>query len=268
MAIVTISANTSYSAIKGSLSNGDTIRIDTNAVRLTVDELPLLTNITVDSPGVSGRMTVSGAYNMSTWSVIAGTVPLIDGTFPSGATLGSATGGASGSAHGISTNAGTVIAANGGSASVANGVNTNTGTVTTATGGSFNSAFGVNQNNGTVTAAIAGSVAFAHGISANNGTVTTATGGSVSNIFGIGTNVGLCLRLTDATSVAVDVWRGSVCFVEGPFANGTIRTNIKTIYSLGTLSGSAIIAGDATVITLSQGSGGRPSLPFLQQVIG
>lgn len=180
MAIYTLSTSANYSAIKGSLANGDTIRIDTNAVRLTINEQPLLTNITVDSPGVSGRMTVSGAYDLSTWSIIAGTVALIDGTFPSGASLKSSTGGSSSNAFGVTTNNGTVTNANGGSGNSAFGIQANNGAVTTSTGGSGLSASGIQTNGtaGTITTAQGGTGSSAAGCVNNNGTITTATGGT------------------------------------------------------------------------------------------
>jgi hypothetical protein len=281
MAIFTISANTNYSAIKGSLANGDTIRINTNAVRLTIDEAPLLTNITVDSPGVSGRMTVSGAYDMSTWSIIAGTVALIDGTFPSGATLGSVSGGTSANAHGVATNSGTITTANGGSASNANGVNTNNGTVTTANGGT-NAAHGVNTNNGIVTTANGGTFSNSHGVSLNNGTVTTATGGSGSITYGVNTNNGtvttanggsnatdygvntnnnLVLNASDNTGFGVNLSARGVKFVIGPtYASRIVSTGqtspVTTVYTLGPLNPAAELDPGIEVIEMSLGSGG------------
>jgi hypothetical protein len=213
MAIYTLSTSANYSAIKGSLANGDTIRIDTNAVRLTINEQPLLTNITVDSPGVSGRVTVSGSYDLSTWSMVAGTVTLIDGTFPSGATLGSITGGSATIAHGISVNA---------------------GTVTTSTGGGGNQAFGINQNNGTATTANAGSVANAHGIQNNVGTVTTANGGAANTAYGVNTNNGTVTTAnggSGTTSLGVNINNGTIGTANGG-SNATaagVFTNNSTV---------------------------------------
>jgi hypothetical protein len=215
MAIITVSTNSNYSAIKGSLANGDTIRIDTNTVRLTIDEQPLLTNITVDSPGVSGRCTINDAYDLSTWSFEAGTVSLVDGSVPAGCTIGSATGGSVSSAFGVTTNNGTITTSNGGSVGGTHGVATNNGTVTTATGGSSNNAHGINNNNGTVTTATGGSSGSAFGVATNNGTVTTATGGSVSGAHGIFNNNG---TVTTATG-------GSVSGAHGVANNnGTVTT--------------------------------------------
>jgi hypothetical protein len=277
MAIVTINSNSNYSAIKSSLASGDTIRIDTNTVRLTVDEQPLLTNITVDSPSVSGRMTVSGAYDLSTWAIIAGTVALIDGTFPVGATLGSATAGTGSAANAISINEGLVVLAIGGSGPQAYGIGTNNGTVNEARGGTGITARGINANNGLVLLAIGsatsgahgvmnnfatvaqsngGSVAGAHGVFLNQGSVLLAIGGSVVSAFGVNTTSGLALRLTDSIGRAIGVWNGSIAFVFGPDVAGTIASPITTIYSLGAMNLAATLPVGATVIELSEGSGG------------
>jgi len=261
MATFTLTANSNYSAIKGSLANDDTI--DCDGFRLTVDEQPALTGIAVTSPGKAGRMTVSGAYDMSTWSITAGTVPLIDGTFPSGATLGSATGGSATGAHGIATNEGTVTNATGG-ASNAHGVNSNNGTVTNATGGSGGN--GVNINNGTVTNATAGastsrgvnindgtvvnatggSGSFAqgvlinngtvenatggnggsgHGVSTNNGTVLSATGGSNAGAHGVLTNLAIVFAADDATGNGVQNSFSAIKVVDGPNYKSRIITS-------------------------------------------
>jgi len=212
MATFTLTANSNYSAIKGSLANDDTI--DCDGFRLTVDEQPALTGIAVTSPGKAGRMTVNGAYDMSTWSITAGTAALIDGTFPSGATLGSATGGSAASSPGISTNNGTVGNVTGGSANGANGIATNGGTVTNATGGSANGANGVNTNNGTVTNATGGSASGANGVFTNNGTVTNATAGN---------NTGPGVSLNNGT--VENATGGS-----GTFAHG-VNTNSGTVLS-------------------------------------
>lgn len=190
MAVFTLTANSNYSAIKGSLDNGDTIRCDT--FRLTVDEQPALTNITVDSPGTAGRMTVSGAYDMSTWSIIAGTVALIDGTFPSGATLGSSTGGSANNAHGIQTNAGTVGTATGGGVNGSHGIETNNGTVTTADSGNTLGSHGVatNSASGSITNANGGSGANGIAVLTNNGAITNANGGSGTQEHAVRTNNG------------------------------------------------------------------------------
>jgi hypothetical protein len=255
MAIITLSTSSNYSDIKGSLANGDTIRIDTTAVRLTVDEQPLLTGISVDSPGVGGRMTVSGAYDLSTWHITAGTLIFIDGTFPAGATLGSATGGqTSASSNCVNINDGTILVSNGGAFAACSGVTTNNGTVGTANGGSAGTTFGVTTNNGTVTTANGGTTglgvgtnngtvtnangaasgsgvgvsinnatvgtanggATADGVSNNNGTVTTANGGASATANGINLNNGICLRAFDGVGLAITANRGGPKLIIGP----------------------------------------------------
>jgi len=283
VAIYTLSTSSSYSAIKASLANGDTIRIDTNAVRLTINEQPLLTGIIVDSPGVSGRMTVSGAYDLSTWSVIAGTVALIDGTFPAGATLGSATAGSATGANGIATNAGTVIAANGSPTNNATGIGISNGTVTTATGGGTNGASGVNLNLGSVTNAIGGSAngapgvasnfasvvvatggstAGAHGVAENNSTVTTANGGSAVSANGVATNSGIVLRAFDFVGRAINLVRGGPKLIIGPDyqAGAATYQSISKIYSIGEVSNLAAIPLATEIVILSEGSSGGFSL--------
>lgn len=283
MAILTINSNSNYSAIKGSLASGDTIRIGTDAVRLTVDEQPLLTNITVDSPGRSGRMTVSGAYDLSTWASIAGTVPLIDGTFPAGATLGSATAGSAPSsscvvtnagrvlvsngsagqnAHGVATNNGTVDLANAGSFTGSNGVSTNNGVVVAANGGSSVNTFGINTNNATVGTVTAGSANGGAGCSINNGTITTANGSATASAAGVITNRGTVLRAFDFVGRGVSEMIGGPKFIIGPdFQCGTTDYRfIDKIYSLGEVSGLAAIPGGIEIVILSEGSGGGFSL--------
>jgi hypothetical protein len=264
MATFTLTANSNYSAIKGSLANDDTI--DCDGFRLTVDEQPALTGIAVTSPGTAGRMTVSGAYDMSTWSITAGTAILIDGTFPSGATLGSATGGAinataistnagtvttvvggtglnargiatnngtvtnatggtGGGAQGILTNNGTVTNATGGSAGSARGVETNNGTVTNATGGSANFTDGVGVNNGTVGSAAGGSVSGAHGVGVNNGTVSSATGGSNASAHGVNTNFAIAFAADNATGFGVNNSFSAIKVVDGPNYKSRIITS-------------------------------------------
>ena len=236
MAIYTLSTSSNYSAIKASLANGDTIRIDTNTVRLTVDEQPLLTNITVDSPSVSGRMTVSGAYDLSTWAIIAGTVALIDGTFPTGAILGSATGGTGTGAFGVGTLNGTVLTASGGTGGTSHGVNNNNGTVGPANGGSGSTATGVNNN---------------------NGTVTTANGGTSGTSYGVNLCLGGLLRAFDATALAVNTIRSGPRLIIGPDwqTATTSYTAVPKVYSIGEVSPLANIPLATEIVILSEGSG-------------
>jgi hypothetical protein len=275
MATYTLTANSNYSAIKGSLANDDTI--DCAGFRLTVDEAPALTGIAVTSPGTAGRMTVNGAYDMSTWSITAGTVPLIDGTFPAGATLGSSTAGSATGAHGITTNAGTVTTAagaavsasgintnngnvtnaTGGSASGAHGVTFNNGTVINATGGSAGGAQGANINNGTVENATGGSASNANGVVSNNGTVLSATGGSNAGAHGVVTNTAIVFAAEDATGNGVQNSFSAIKVVDGPnyksriITSGTARP-VTTVYSIGTLSSLASVSSGIIVIEVNE----------------
>lgn len=270
MAIYTLSTSANYSAIKGSLANGDTIRIDTNAVRLTIDEQPLLTNITVDSPGVSGRVTVSGAYDLSTWSMTAGTVTLIDGTFPAGATLGTVTAGTALGASGCTSNAGTITTANGGSGQNARGVVDNFGTVTNANGGSGSGAVGIVRNSATVGTATGGSNGTAHGIDENRSCVTKAVGGSNATAYGINQCDGICLEATDNTARGVNNFRGGPKLINGPeFKTGTTNyTAVPLIYSIGQVSNLAAIPGTIPITILTAGSGGFSGIRGIDRNIG
>jgi hypothetical protein len=290
MAIYTLSTSANYSAIKSSLANGDTIRIDTNAVRLTINEQPLLTNITVDSPGVSGRVTVSGAYDLSTWSMVAGTATLIDGPFPAGATLGTLTSGAAG-VFGCQTNNGTITTVIGGNANGASGVGNNNGTIINTIGGGAVNAHGCVNNNATVTNATGSSTSAASGVVNNNGTITTATGGSAATAYGVtqnnstvrkgigGTNAtahgvnqcdGICLEATDSTGRGVNNFRGGPKLINGPeFRTGTTNyTAVSRIYSIGQVSNLAAIPGAIPITILTEGSGGFSGIKGVDRNIG
>lgn len=272
MAIITLTANTNYSAIVG-LVNGDTIRCGT--FRLTVDVQPTHTNITVDSPGTAGRMTVNGAFDLSTWAIFAGTVALIDGTLPAGAHLGSVQGGTGSNSFGVNTNNGTITTATGGTGQASYGVSTNDGSIVNANGGAgfLTISHGVNINNSTITNATGGSGRSANGVGTNNGTVIKATGGTASpDAYGIGLNRATCLQAFNAASRAINVSRGDAKLVDGPNFRTTIdQTNntIATIYTFnGPLHASAVVPAGTTVIELGAGgSTSRPANPFRQQVI-
>jgi hypothetical protein len=265
MATFTLTANSNYSAIKGSLANDDTI--DCAGFRLTVDEAPALTGIAVTSPGTAGRMTVNGDYDMSTWSITAGTVTLIDGTFPSGATLGSATGGSGSSAFGININAGTVTNSTGGSGTNSNGISTNNGTVENATGGSGANSRGIFTNNGTVENATGSNGNNRNGVENNNGTVLSATGGSDAGAHGVATNLAIVFAAEDATGNGVQDSFSAIKVVDGPnyksrIISGTTGRPVTTVYSIGTLSNLADLDPGITVITVNTGTGpaAKPTL--------
>jgi hypothetical protein len=232
MATITLTANTNVSAL--TLASDDTI--DLAGFVLTFDVQPTATGIQVTSPGTNGTCVFPVACVIPTWDFFAGatgSAGMIQ-TLPANCEIGSITGGPIANNRGIANNNGTVGVSNGGADSTAHGVAT---------------------NNGTIGAANGGSGAFATGASTNNGTIHRANGGSFSTAHGVRFNNGLCLRLTDNVGRGVSDWNGGTCFVEGPFIDGVIPSNLKTIYSLGPLSENATIAGDATVITLSEGTG-------------
>jgi hypothetical protein len=259
MAIYTLSTSANYSAIKGSLANGDTIRIDTNAVRLTIDEQPVLTGITVDSPGVSGRVTVSGAYDLSTWSMTSGTATLIDGTFPAGATLGTATGGA---AFCVNINNGTITTVQGGTVTGAGGVTTNNGTITTATGGSGTTCPGVTTNSATGTIGTANGTTgnSSQGCLVNNGYIGTANGGTGGfPVNGVGNNNGTInvVNGRSANGVNANTATGIV-----NFANGS---TISVAFGISSNSG---FVGVATGGAFASASGVSTNSGWVQRAIG
>lgn len=274
MATITLTAATNYSAL--TVASGDTI--DCAGFRLTINSQPAQTNISVISPGTAGTVTISGAYDLSTWSFAAGTTTMIT-TIPSGCTIGTLTGGTAISAVGASTNNGTVATVNGGSANSAHGVTTNTGTITSVLGGSAISAFGVanssgtittatggpnvqgvNSNSGIVTNAIGSATSGNAGVTRNSGTVINAIGSTTTAANGIGNNNGICLNLDDNTGDAIGTYEGRVFFCLGPGVLGKIKAPITTIYSLGKMSTSATLPAGSTLIEMKEGltGGGFP----------
>lgn len=243
MAVVTLVANTAYSAL--SVSNGDTIALA--GYRLTIDTQPAETSVSVTTTGTAGKVTISGAYDLSTWSFTAGTSTLIDGSVPVGCTIGEVNGGTSSNASGVATNLGTVTASNGGSASGAYGLVNNNGTVTTVTGGSANSAHGVNNNFGTVTTSNGGSLANAFGIATNLGTVTTSNGGSANNTHGVNSNSGT-VTTSNGSSVAnahgVNTNNGTVITSNGGSVAGSrgVSVNYGQVFAANEGIGPAINA--------------------------
>ena len=226
----TLTEDTTYSTLM--IMSYDTI--DLAGYVLTIDSQPYEWGIVITSPGTAGSVTLSGGYDLSTWSMTAGTGILI-ATIPSGTELGSLTGGSATSAYGCSTNNGTITTCTGGSGTNARGCNSNYGTVTTCTGGTGTNAFGC---------------------WANQGLVTTAVGGSGTTAYGIGFNYSYVLNLTDTTRLAVGTWYSQTVFVLGPGIVGEIKAPVATIYSLGAMNAGATLPGGATVITMSEGAGG------------
>ncbi len=274
MATITLTGNTTYSTL--TVANGDAINLDGFA--LTIGAQPNETNITVNTPGKAGTVTISGGYNLSTWSFTAGTAVLIT-TIPSGCTIGTLTGGSAGAGattnngtittvnggsgtniFGVSTNNGTITNANGSAAAGGTAVLTNAGTITNATGGSASNAAAVTTNNGTITTATGGSASGTSGCVTNNGTVTSAIGGTNAAAYGVSLNNGICLKLDDNTGAAINTFRGTVFFCFGPDILGAIKSPITTIYSLGAISGSATLPAGSTLIEMKEGltGGGFP----------
>jgi len=274
MATITLTANTNVSAL--SLANDDTI--DLAGFQLNFDVQPTVTGIQVTSPGTAGTCVFPVACVIPTWDFFAGTIGLTGmiATLPSNCEIGNITGGTSTSAYGINTNNGVVNHSRGGSGNNSRGINTNNGTVALAQGGSNSNAFGIGNNEGICCEAIGGTFANAFGISTNNrkltsitgGTVAGAngvntcntpvesvTGGSVVNSHGVNIMFSFSLRITDTDATAVNSWRSSSTLVSGPDCNGTIKTPVETIYSIGPMSESAILPAGATVIELSEGGG-------------
>jgi hypothetical protein len=202
-------------------------------------------------------MTVSGAYDLSTWSITADTSSLIDGTFPAGATLGTANAGSASNSIAVVFNSGTITTSNGGSGTTSRGVSTNNGTIGIANGGSGSGASGCNINNGTVTTANGGSFANAHGVNLNNSSVTTANGGSGVGVFGVALNYGNTLRAFDSTGLAIGSNQGGPKLIIGPdYQTATAIYNaVPKIYSIGEISELSAIPEATEIVILSEGSG-------------
>jgi hypothetical protein len=261
MAIITINVNSNYSAIKASLANGDTIRIGTNAVRLTIDEQPLLTNITVDSPGVAGKMTVSGGYDLSTWSVFAGpdTVSSFIDSLPIGSTLGLIQAASSGASPGITTNNGTVKVCRAGAA-FCSGININLGIVEEAYGGTSSSSHGIIGNRGEVFYAIGGTASTAHGVNTNTVQDTAQAGlihFCIGGTFGLGCNVNNGTVLTSQGGV-------------GGNAHGTATNNGYVVHAIGSIASSAngVVASSAAAIYKITDNIGKALLQNVGQMRG
>jgi hypothetical protein len=184
----TLTEDTTYSTLM--IMSYDTI--DLAGYVLTIDSQPYESGIVITSPGTAGSVTLSGGYDLSTWSMTAGTGVLI-ATIPSDTELDSLTGGSATSAYGCTDNYGTITTCTGGSGTNARGCNSNYGTITTCTGGTGTNAYGCNANYssgglipsiGIITTCSGGSVANSLGCNANYGTITTCTGGAGTNAHG------------------------------------------------------------------------------------
>jgi hypothetical protein len=179
MSTITLTENTTYSTLM--ILDGDTI--DLAGYLLTIDSEPGETGISITSPGTAGTVTLSGGYDLSSWSMTAGTVPLVV-TIPAGTVLGSVTAGSDTNARGCTNNYGTITTCTGGSGSNAYGCNNNYGVITTCVAGTGSNARGCysNYSGAIITTCTGGTTTSAVGCHNNFGTITTCTGGS-----GIGT---------------------------------------------------------------------------------
>jgi hypothetical protein len=256
MATITLTANTAYSAL--TLANNDTI--DCAGFVLTLDIQPTHTGISVTTPGTAGTVTISGAWDLSTWSFTAGTTTIIT-TNPVGCTIGSVTAGSATNARGCVTNNGTIVLCTGSPSAYGCNTNSSTGVITTCvagggcgcltneglittltgnpaaytfncqtnhntimsvTGGNLISARGVATNYGTIYTCTGGSAATAYGCDINYGIIHNCIGGSNATAYGCNQNFAQVLAGSDATARAAGSFRGSIKFVNGPDFQTTI----------------------------------------------
>jgi hypothetical protein len=285
MATITMVASVNYSTL-GAVNN-DIINL--NGYTLTIATQPAETGISIITPAKAGAVVISGGYDLSTWSMTAGTKNgAMITTIPANCVVGELVGGSANNAYGCENNNGTITICTGGAGSSSHGCRYNNTTITTCTGGSASGAQGCNTNNGTITTCTGGTLGGAQGCNTNYGTITTCTGGLVNDTvgcmynrgmiteavggvgsaaanfwnpnfsaYGVHTNYSWILNLTDDLSQAVNVWSGaSTIFVMGPGINGEIKAPVETIYSLGTMNAGATLPVGATVVTMSEGAGG------------
>jgi len=256
MAVITLTANTNYSAL--SVADGDTIEL--NNFQLTLDVNPTAQNIIVTAVGNNGTLLLGSpsVFDCIGWQYFGGNVDFL-GNIPADKTLGglSLTASATNNIRGIVTLDGTFLGdVYGGSAPGSNGCVTNNGTIGGSVfAGAGSSSHGCNTNNGRIMGnSTGGSGATRYGCNNNNGTILgSAIGGSQVSAFGVNTNNGNVIGgIVDNTAVGISVFRGSVLFVTGAGVSATIPATIKTIYSLfGPLAGTATIDAGTTVVELT-----------------
>ena len=254
MATITMVASVNYSTL-GAVNN-DIINL--NGYTLTIATQPAETGISIITPAKAGRVVIWGGYDLSTWSMTAGTTNLIT-TIPAGCVIGELVGGSGGVTYGCATNNGTITSCVGGSGFGSSSCQLNKGMITTCVGGSASWASGCDTNNGTITTSTGSPVTNAFGCRINNATITTCTGGSVSGAHGCYDNYATILAAFDDVERAINISYGDFKLVIGPDFQTTISNpsgDITTIYSIGELSGLATIPVGVTVITLSMGAGG------------
>jgi len=291
MAIITLIANTNYSAL--TVADGDTIRLAGFA--LTFDVNPSQTGVTVEAPSTNGTIVIGApnTYDFTGWSFLAGNQVLL-ATLASGKTVGGSwragaantraittnngvingnvQGGTGVNAYGVQTNNGTingnVIASSGQSS---NGVFTNAGTINgNVTGGSTSGAAGIDANNGLISGNVTGGSAFAcHGVRVNNGPIIgDLTGGSINTANGISINYGIIDgAIINSTGTAIGTYP-AVFFCRGNLLQTTISSTVQRLYSFGSINPLATNNAVSTTILSEGGGSSRPVNPFTQQVIG
>ena len=224
----TLTEDTTYSTLM--IMSYDTI--DLAGYVLTIDSQPYEWGIVITSPGTAGSVTLSGGYDLSTWSMTAGTTTLIT-TIPAGTELDSLTGGSATSAYGCSTNNGTITTCTGGTGTNAYGCNANysTGTITTCSGGSVANSLGCNTNYGTITTCTGGAGTNAHGCWISYKTITTCTGGSGAS-YGCRTSFGKITTCTGGTGTnAFGCWANQGLVTTAVGGSGTTAYGIGFNYS-------------------------------------
>ena len=225
MATITLAANTNLTAIAG-LVNGDTI--DCNGFLLTINQQPTHTNISVVSPGKAGTVTISGAYDLSTWSFTAGTTTMMN--VPANARVGSVKGGN------------------------ASCVNVNSGRILACYGSDIAAAFGCNNNNALIDFAKGGAFAAAHGVGNQNCTVLLAEGGVGLTTYGVSSNLGNTERANNAH--AINLSRGNKTIIGPEFHSQIANTQGTTtvVFCIGPRSPLATFETGITVVEYAPAS--------------
>ena len=258
MSTITLTENTTYSTLM--ILDDDVI--DLAGYLLTIDSEPGETGISITSPGTAGTVTLSGGYDLSSWSMTAGTVPLVV-TIPAGTVLGSVTAGSGTNAYGCTNNYGTITTCTGGSGANAYGCQTNysggiittclagTGSnargcynnysgaiITTATGGSgATTACATNWSGGVITTCTGGTNANASGCNNNSGTITNCTGGSGTNAHGCNANLGTgkittCTGGTNTNASGCNSNYGTITLCTGGSGTGSTTNGCNFNYAL------------------------------------
>jgi hypothetical protein len=222
MATITMVASVNYSTL-GAVNN-DIINL--NGYTLTIATQPAETGISIITPAKAGAVVISGGYDLSTWSMTAGTKNgAMITTIPANCVVGELVGGSANNAYGCENNNGTITICTGGAGSSSHGCRYNNTTITTCTGGSVSYAYGCQYNNGTITTCTGGHAQFAGGCNTNNTTITTCTGGSASGAQGCNTNNGTITTCTGGTlggAQGCNTNYGTITTCTGGLVNDTV----------------------------------------------